>query len=74
MYNMFSKNTGTSELIAGDKKISGIMPTKARYHLNSKKSKEIISQINSLGKQKITMAAGGIGHMNTKEKLKMTLL
>lgn len=69
MYNMFSKNTGTSELIAGDKKISGIMPTKARYHLNSKKSKEIISQINSLGKQKITMAAGGIDYDERKRKI-----
>ena len=67
MYNMFSKNTGTSELIAGDKKISGIMPTKARYHLTSK-PKESISEINSLGKNKI-MAAGGIDYDERKRKI-----
>lgn len=64
------KNIGTSELIVEDnKKISGSAPTKACYHLKLKnKPKESISDINSLGKNKI-MAAGGIDYDERKRKI-----
>lgn len=50
------------------KKISGIMPTKARYHLTSK-PKESISEINPLGNTNFTEAAGGIDYDERKRKI-----
>ena len=50
------------------KKISGIMPTEARYHLTSK-LKESISEIDSLGKKILLKAAGGIDYDERKRKI-----